>query len=152
MWRGRIKGLIGAALFALAAGAAPAAADPFAYKLEVTPEEGPLVPAVEARYTPAYRQCGKGSVTTRDAADCLEAEFARQDKALGAAWKAAFARTKGPAHAALLNAQRQWIANRDPFCRKLSDEYSGGTIAPVIWSSCRVETTIRRTMWLEKLK
>lgn len=152
MWRGRIKGLVWAALVAMAAGTASAASDPYASKLEVTPEEGPVDLAIEGRKTLEYGTCAQGGATTSDAAQCLEAEFARQDKALGLAWKAAFARTKGPKHAALLTAQRQWIARRDPFCRKLSDEYSGGTIAPVIWSSCRVETTIRRTMWLEKLK
>ena len=53
---------------------------------------------------------------------------------------------------ALIAAQRAWVARRDPFCREAADQYSGGTIMPVIDESCRVEVTIRRTIWLEKLR
>jgi len=152
MWRGRIKALVPAVIAALWAVPAAAAGDPFAYRLEVTPEEGPLVPAVEARYTRAYRECGDKGVTTSDAAECLESEFARQDKVLNATRKATFARITGPRHQALLSAQRRWVAQREPFCEKLVNEFTGGTIVPVIWSSCRTELTIRRIMWLETLK
>jgi hypothetical protein len=51
----------------------------------------------------------------------------------------------------LLNAQRKWIAARDPFCKAIADGFKGGTIAPVVYSDCRVEQTIRRTIWLEGL-
>ena len=123
--------------------------DPFEYKLEVTPEEGPVDDAVRKRYSTAYVDCQKQAHITEQNAACLEAEFIRQDAALNKAWKAALGRLPAPMHTPLLKAQRKWIAARDPFCQANSD--SGGTIAPVAYVDCRVELTIRRTMWLEQL-
>jgi uncharacterized protein YecT (DUF1311 family) len=125
---------------------------PFEYKLEVTPEEGPLDPLVERRYTPKFAECQNRAQITSDNAACFEAEFRRQDARLNQAWGATLARLPTTVHGSLLTAQRQWIAERDPFCRKDSDGFAGGTIAPVVYVSCRVELTIRRTMWLESLR
>ena len=136
----------------LSGAALAAPADRFAYRLFVTEEQDPVDPAVNARYTRAFAACQDKAQITSENAACFEAEFARQDAALNAAWKGAFARVTGPDHARLLAAQRAWLAGRDPFCRKDSDAFSGGTIAPVIYSSCRVELTIRRTIWLERLR
>ena len=122
--------------------------DPFEYKLEVTPEEGPVDNAVESRYTTLFDDCQQRAQITRENAAYLEAEFIRQDAALNTAWKAALGRLPAATHKPLLAAQRKWIAARDPFCRADAD---GGTIAPVEYSSCRVELTIRRTIWLEHL-
>ncbi len=124
----------------------------FAYVMHVTAEEDPVDPAVNARYTQAFAACQNKARVTYENAACFEGEFARQDAALNAVWKGAFARITGPDHARLLAAQRAWLAARDPFCRTKSDEFSGGTIAPVVYSSCRVELTIRRTLWLKKLR
>lgn len=123
----------------------------FTYKMVMTPEEGPVDPIVEARYTSAFAACQKKAQFTTDSADCFVAEFARQDAALNRAWRAVFPRIASARQSMLRAAQRRWIAARDPFCRKQSDGFSGGTIAPVIYVSCRVEQTIRRTLWLEKL-
>jgi uncharacterized protein YecT (DUF1311 family) len=38
------------------------------------------------------------------------------------------------------------------FCKSKAAEFSGGTIAPVVYLDCRVEQTIRRTMWLSALR
>jgi len=126
------------------------AAAPFAYRMVITPEEGPLDPVVEGRYTPAFAACQKAAQTTSDNAACFTHEFARQDSALNAAWQAVFARIPAQQRPLLRAAQRRWIAARDPFCRKQSDGFAGGTIAPVIYVSCRTELTVRRTLWLEK--
>lgn len=128
-----------------------AAPDPFAYTMMVTPEEGPLDPLVQSSYTQAFAQCQDAAQITSDNAACFEAEFTRQDQRLNVAWVAAFRATVPAKRAALRQAQRLWAASRDPFCRKESDGYAGGTIAPVIWSGCRVELTIRRTLWLEHI-
>jgi uncharacterized protein YecT (DUF1311 family) len=146
--------LIAAAIAATATplGAHAAPADPFAYTLEVTPEEGPVDPAIEGRYTARFEACQKRAVTTLDNSNCFTAEFARQDAALNRAWKAARARLPAAARAPLLAAQRKWVAARDPFCKSQSDAFAGGTIAPVIYVSCRTELTIRRTLWLEGLR
>jgi len=127
------------------------AADRFAYRMVMTPEEGPVDKAVEARYTDALHACQEHAVVTDDNARCFLEEFPRQDARLNAAWRATFARMGMVDKPALLAAQRKWIEARDPFCRKVADEFKGGTILPVIWHNCRAEQTIRRAMWLEKL-
>lgn len=141
--------LIAAAVLALPTLAQAAA--PFAYRMVVTPEEGPVDPAVVARYTPAFATCQSAAQTTNDNAACFIDEFSRQDAALNKAWQALFTRIPAQQRPPLRAAQRRWIAARDPFCRKEADAFSGGTIAPVIYVSCRTEQTIRRTLWLEKL-
>lgn len=141
--------MIIAALFALLA-AAPA--DRFAQTLAITDEQGPVDPAITARMTATFNRCQDKAQVTSDNDACYAAEFGRQDALLNRTWARVFARVTGRDHARLLAAQRRWLAARDPFCRKVSDGYAGGTIAPVIWSSCRVELTIRRTIWLENLR
>jgi uncharacterized protein YecT (DUF1311 family) len=147
------KVLSAAALAASLAAALPArAGDPFAYKLEVTPEEGQADPAVRGRYTAQFAACQKRARVTYENAACFEAEFTRQDAALNRVWKATFERTPHAMRKPLLAAQRRWIAGRDPFCREDADGFKGGTIVPIVYSDCRVELTIRRTMWLERLR
>lgn len=124
---------------------------PFAYRMVMTPEEGPLDPAVEGRYTSAFAACQNTAQTTSDNAACFVDEFSRQDKALNKAWQSVFPSIPAQQRPLLRSAQRRWIAERDPFCRKQSNGFSGGTIVPVIYVSCRAEQTIRRTLWLEKL-
>lgn len=125
---------------------------PFAYKMYVTPEEGPVDPVVDRRYSAAFAACNDRAQVTQQTAQCFEDEFDRQDANLNAAWKAALGRVPRTSHPALIAAQRRWISTRDPFCKTESDGYAGGSIVPVIYSSCRVELTIRRTIWLENLR
>ena len=124
----------------------------FDYKMQVTPEEGPLNPKVESRYTAAFSQCQKRVQVTSENAACFEAELQRQDAQLNKAWRSTLPRFSPEMRRSLLEAQRKWIRERDPFCMKNSDGFSGGTIAPVVYVSCRVELTIRRTIWLEQLR
>lgn len=143
--------LIGLAVAAISAAQPAAQTDRFAYKLEMTPEEGQVDPAIEKRHTPEFASCQQRAVVTYEIAACFEAEFARQDAALNQAWKITFHGVPTEQRAALLNAQRKWIAARDPFCKTVADGFKGGTIAPVVYSDCRVEQTVRRTIWLEAL-
>jgi len=131
---------------------AAASANPFAYTLQITPEDGSVPPAIDHRFTKAFAACQQHAETTPDNAQCFVAEFARQDAALNRTWKATLARVPAAEHAPLIQAQRQWVATRDPFCKGQSDQFSGGTIAPVVYVDCRVELTIRRTIWLELLR
>ncbi|MEO5865759.1 MAG: lysozyme inhibitor LprI family protein [Sphingomonas sp.] len=126
-------------------------ADPFAYSFKMTPEEGPIDPRIDHRYTARWTACQKHASVTRENAACFEAEFVRQDAVLNQVWKRTIARLPTVSRRPLLAAQRQWIAARDPFCRSFSDGFGQGTIAPVAYSNCRVEQTIRRTIWLEQL-
>lgn len=121
----------------------------FSYKFKMTPEEGPLDPTIERRYTPDWASCQKRAQREAENTACFEAEFIRQDAALNRAWKAALRSVPPSEHAALREAQRKWIREREPFCRKVSDSFAGGSIVPVVYADCRVEQTIRRTIWLE---
>jgi uncharacterized protein YecT (DUF1311 family) len=124
--------------------------DPFAYKMVMTPEEGPLDPVVEQRYSRQFATCQAHAAITSHNAACFEAEFVRQDIALNRAWRTALGRLPDAKHGPFLVAQRHWIAARDPFCRQAAG--TEGTIVPVVYSNCRVEQTIRRTIWLERLR
>jgi len=152
--RRRWIGFLSAVALMTLLGASPRAfaANPFDYKLEVTPEEGPIDPAIDERYTPEWAGCQKRARTTSDNAACFEAEFRRQDSQLNKTWRATLKRLPSTLHKSLLMVQRQWVADRDPFCRKDADGFAGGTIEPVIYVDCLVELTIRRTIWLEHLR
>lgn len=126
--------------------------DAFAYKFVMTPEEGPVDPAIEKRYTVAFNQCQKAAVATEANVDCFQAELARQDETLNRVWRTVFARIPSSSRGRLRAAQRQWASQRDPFCKSKAKEFSGGTIAPVVYLDCRIEQTIRRTIWLSALR
>ena len=147
-------GLLSAAMLAVSLGTPldARANDPFRYELEVTPEESRVDPVIERRYTAEFAACQRRAHITQEYAACFEAEFSRQDAVLNRAWRAALNRFPFAVHKSLLNAQREWIAARDPFCMADADGFRGGTIAPVVYVDCRVELTIRRTMWLEQLR
>jgi uncharacterized protein YecT (DUF1311 family) len=126
--------------------------DPFAYKFVMTPEEGPLDTAIEKRYTAAFNRCQKVAVSTQANVACFADEFRRQDKTLNHVWTVTLGRVSSNVRGRLRAAQRQWVAKRDPFCKSKADEFVGGTIQPVIYVDCRVEQTIRRTIWLSALR
>jgi uncharacterized protein YecT (DUF1311 family) len=142
--------MLAIALAAMLAGTPQSGA--FAYTMEVTPEEGPLDPAIERRYTPQFQACQERATVTSENANCFEAEFARQDAVLNRIWRTTLARLPANQHQPLRAAQRKWITARDRFCKSDVEGFDNGTIAPVAYSDCRVELTIRRTMWLERLK
>jgi uncharacterized protein YecT (DUF1311 family) len=126
--------------------------NPFGYKFVMTPEEGPLDPAIEKHYTTTFSHCQKVAVSTQANVACFADEFRRQDKTLNHVWTATIARMPSSRLVRLRAAQRQWVARRDPFCKSKADELGGGTIQPVIYVNCRVEQTIRRTIWLSALR
>lgn len=126
--------------------------NPYAYRWEVTPENDFADGAILKRFFPEWQTCQDAAKTTRDNADCFTAEFERQDQVLNRTWHETLARWPVRRRPGLIAAQRAWVARRDQFCRNDANHYRGGTIAPVIYMSCRVEVTIRRTIWLEKLR
>ena len=126
--------------------------DPFAYKFVLTPEEGPVDAEVERRYTAAFNRCQKAADATNANVACFGDEFIRQDKTLNRVWRTVFDHMSPNKRGRLRAAQRQWAIQRDPYCKSKAAEFSGGTIAPVVYLDCRVEQTIRRTMWLSALR
>jgi uncharacterized protein YecT (DUF1311 family) len=125
---------------------------PRPYTLEVTPIEGPVDQQVLARYTPALNACKDKAAITNDIALCYKAEFARQDAGLNAAWAKTLARVAPVDRPGLRAAQRAWVKARDPFCTGVMKGFEGGTMAGLEWWDCRAELSIRRTIWLERIR
>jgi uncharacterized protein YecT (DUF1311 family) len=126
-------------------------ADRFAYRFQTTPLEGPSDPIIQAHYTADFERCQNRAVTTPENAACFEQEFVRQDKELNRVWRNTLRRLPENLLPQLIAAERQWASKRDPFCHAEADEIRG-TLSPVVFSSCRAEQTIRRTMWLAALR
>ena len=84
---------------------------------------------------------------------CAGRAFEAADAALNAEWPQAmeFARSLGQAEA-LRNAQRQWIAFRDAACTVQASPYQGGSIQPLIYSTCLTTLTTQRTDMLRDFR
>jgi len=106
------------------------------------------------QFSPAYELCLEKpeNDNTYGMLQCGAAEMAFQDARLNKAYKADMADlAEGPvAKAALLKAQRAWIAFRDADCATVR-ALSGGTIAPIYVQNCYLEHTARRAQALEDL-
>lgn len=104
--------------------------------------------------------CGSGA-QAQTAAECIEPQvqslmnacaakdFATADAALNTAWKPAksFADAIGQG-AALLVAQRAWLTYRDAACDVHASPFEGGSLQPLIYSTCMSELTTQRTRML----
>jgi len=105
-------------------------------------------------YSPAYEAClaKPENDNTLGILKCGEAELKVQDARLNKAYKADMAdlADAAPAKAALLKAQRAWIAYRDADCATVQI-LSGGTIAPIYVQSCHLKHTALRAQALEDL-
>ncbi|WP_174234511.1 lysozyme inhibitor LprI family protein [Sulfitobacter sp. SK012] len=84
---------------------------------------------------------------------CAARDYDMSDIALNAAW--------GPAKsyadsikqgAALLKAQRAWLAYRDAACEVQASPYQGGSIQPLIHLVCLSELTEQRTAMLNEFR
>ena len=115
-----------------------------------TPEEGPVDPAVASRYSQGWRDCTSGNASSTNLIPCYEHEYAQQDESLNRAWGKAVRRVRESRRSDLIEAERRWIAARDPFCRNFTGGLNGSLVS-IAYLDCRIELTIRRTMWLEQL-
>ena len=106
------------------------------------------------KFSPAYQVCldKPENGNTYGMLKCGDAEITFQDARLNKAYKADMADlANGPdAKAALLKAQRAWIAFRDADCATVQ-LLSGGTIAAIYVQNCYLEHTARRAQALEDL-
>lgn len=80
---------------------------------------------------------------------CAAKGFAAADAALNTAWKPAksFADAIGRGDA-LLDAQRAWLTYRDAACDVHASPFEGGSLQPLIYSTCMSELTTQRTQML----
>jgi uncharacterized protein YecT (DUF1311 family) len=111
---------------------------------------------VDKRYTPAFERC----ISSGDAAkgvtagimDCNGAENMRQDAKLNQTYRRVMGRLNPAQKAALRALQRDWIVQRDAGCHDDSGAEDGGTAAAINYSSCILDQTIMRTIWLERYR
>ena len=87
---------------------------------------------------------------------CSGSDFARADIALNEAWSRVRERYRNPdgtgeAWNAILKAQRAWLAYRDADCDVEKIRWRGGSIMPLMVSSCLAGLTEARTSKLECL-
>ena len=105
---------------------------------------------VEKQYSPDYARCLRTGEAAKGVsvamAACVNAEHAKQDQRLNAAYAASMAKRSPQAREALRVEQRVWIKRRDVSCE---EGLSGGTIDMVERPSCRMEMTVGRTLELE---
>lgn len=107
----------------------------------------------------------ENAMTQRDMNYCAGEDFKAADKALNAQWSltaeamkerdAAAADTADDGRdgyfEALLKAQRAWISYRDAHCVTVGYDARGGTLEPLLYSSCMAHLTRLRTADLEEL-
>ncbi|HMT42695.1 MAG TPA: lysozyme inhibitor LprI family protein [Sphingorhabdus sp.] len=108
---------------------------------------------IEKRYSRDYAQCmdASGGVTA-DMMDCLGTEIDRQDARLNQAYVMVMRPLPKPRKDKLRGLQRAWIKQRDAKCARASAEEGGGSLSSIIYSSCILDETIGRTIFLENYK
>lgn len=106
---------------------------------------------VEARYTPAYKQCmGGGDAAegiTSAMVDCTDAELKIQDAKLNDTYKQVMAQLSPDQQSRLRDRQRAWLRYEHTEC---TADATGGTMDEINQSSCTLKETVKRTMVLEQ--
>lgn len=122
--------------------------------LTLTPSLAAAAPQqVERRYTPALERCldnsgyGDAAIT-----ECNNIELSVQDGRLNQAFKMVMQRLPKGSRTSLRNDERAWIKRRDVVCQRYAAPEVGGTIYNVMLSSCLIDETIKRTIFLENYK
>jgi len=108
---------------------------------------------VQARLTPAYRECHTRSGGGFPEAVCLGEESLRQDARLNAQWRRTLSGMSALEGRSLRRHQRGWIARRDAHCKAevVADDVLGAT-AKLVYNDCYLDLTVRRIMFLERLR
>ncbi|MGE6295661.1 lysozyme inhibitor LprI family protein [Aeromonas media] len=91
-------------------------------------------------------------VTQTDMNICAFQDYQRADARLNAAYKKQVAALDKAQLDRLRTAQRAWITFRDAQCRYEAGVYEGGSMAPLVHSSCLTKLTEQRTKDLISLE
>ncbi|MNJ69263.1 hypothetical protein D3C77_655930 [compost metagenome] len=83
---------------------------------------------------------------------CAFQDYQRADARLNAAYKKRVATLDKAQLDRLRTAQRAWITFRDAQCRYEAGVYEGGSMAPLVHSSCLTKLTEQRTKDLVSLE
>ncbi|MES2444928.1 MAG: lysozyme inhibitor LprI family protein [Pseudomonadota bacterium] len=105
---------------------------------------------IERRYSPGYLACRNRRGVALG--ECNTAELKIQDDRLNRIWVRVMTGLPDARRRALRLLERKWIRERDRACAALANPD-----AAVEWKSgdrtaCLVHATIRRTMWLERVR
>ena len=85
--------------------------------------------------------------TTIEIADCIMRETAAWDHLLNAWWTPMKERAQADGSwNRLLNAQRQWIRERDAECQRVYDEWREGSIRVIFAAECQRDLTAKRAV------
>lgn len=141
-------------LLVFAAASSPAALPPFAFgPIQSLADPAVEQPEIVGRHTTKYRQClADPALNTYRQDQCNATEMARQDARLNETWRAVSARIAPHGKPGLRAAERAWIRAREQHCQLQAKEGEGGTIETLLYGSCMIDETIRRTLWLERLR
>jgi uncharacterized protein YecT (DUF1311 family) len=106
---------------------------------------------IERRYTPAYLTCrARRGVAL---GECNSAELRVQDALLNKTWVRVMTALPSDARRHDLRLlERQWIKDRNRACRALANpdldaDWRGGDV-----SACLLNATVRRIIWLERVR
>lgn len=109
----------------------------------------------EEELAPGFNACmEKAGGVTPNITECQEAALEYWDKQLNINYKQQMEATKDALKpearkAALLKAERAWIAYRDAMAEFVGDSREGGTLARVIGMSFRLQTTKMQAQFLK---
>ncbi|MCY7407280.1 MAG: DUF1311 domain-containing protein [Alkalinema sp. CAN_BIN05] len=94
----------------------------------------------------------KAAMTQRDMNYCADLSFKAADQKLNQIYRQlrnTFKQTKqNTQEPKLIDAQLAWLKYRDLDCKFRADRFKGGSIAPLIYSSCQETLTKQRTTLL----
>ncbi len=107
---------------------------------------------IRAAYSLEFDRCMKSGDAARGVTvgimDCTGAENILQDARLNQTYRDAMARRDARGKIALRAAQRDWIKRREATCHQAAQAAGGGSASGIVYSSCFLDETIRRTIWL----
>ena len=113
------------------------------------PEQAsPNNPAIDSRLNSAFLECVRNQAIDLPTKNrCISKERSQQDQTLNFTYQSVMQRQSPERREALRAAERAWIKGVASYCRQQDAEITDGTDTP-----CIITETIRRTIWLEKLR
>ena len=104
-----------------------------------------LLSAAAAAASP-YNVCiVRAGGVTASVSDCQQADLARADGQLNAAYAITLSRLPADRRETLRAQERRWIASRDQRCLEAAQADVGGTAAGLAAQDCRIRETTART-------
>jgi uncharacterized protein YecT (DUF1311 family) len=89
--------------------------------------------------------------TQADMNYCAGKDFEKADQELNLVYRQVIAQLDPGSRQLLITAQKNWIAVRDNHCAVYKKLYAGGSIMPLMLSTCKTELTQNRIKELEGL-